>query len=48
MSTYTFSCLIKIGGLTLDFLNQVRITSAWKDMAATALIKVPRKVLIKG
>lgn len=48
MSTYTFSCLIKIGGLTLDFLNEVRITSTWKEMAATALIKVPRKVLIKG
>lgn len=43
-----YSSLIKIGGLNLNFVNEVETRATWKEMTATATIKIPKKVLVKG
>jgi hypothetical protein len=43
-----FSSLITIGNLKLDFFTEIDIKSSWKQMTDTALIKIPKKVWVKG
>jgi hypothetical protein len=45
---YKFSSLIEIGELKLTFLNELEIRSTWKEMTDTAIIRIPKKVLVKG
>lgn len=43
-----FNCLIEIGSLKMTFFNEVEINSSWKEMTDTAVIKIPKKVFVKG
>lgn len=42
------TCDIRIGQERFDYVNEVQIVSAWKNLTDTAIIKMPRKLITRN
>lgn len=43
-----YACRITIAGLVLTIVNEVEIVEAWNEFTTTAVLKIPKRVLVKS
>ena len=41
-------CVIRVGEYSFDFVNELELSSAWKNVTDTGFLRIPRKLLLRG